>query len=95
MRDLTRLREYMKGLERVTKQRLNAFLLRYSRSYDTGKSRWTQAHFRWMEGRKFDVVVQQIVFQEYLDAAKESEACIETEIEKALKHWELTRAPLI
>ncbi len=65
MRDLTRLREDMKGLEHVTKQHLNAFLLRYSRHYNACKSRWTQAHFRWMEGLKFGVVVQQIVFQEY------------------------------
>ncbi len=96
MRDLTRLREDMKGLERVTKQRLNAFLLRYSRRYDAGKSRWTQAHFRWMEGLKFDVAVQQIVFQEYLEAVKESEARVagvEKEMEKALKSWEL--APVV
>ncbi len=30
--------------------------------------RWTQAHFRWMEGLRFDVAVQQIAFQEYLEA---------------------------
>ena len=46
MRDLTRAREDMKGLERITKQRLNAFLLRYDRIYVNGKSRWTQTHFR-------------------------------------------------
>jgi transposase len=33
MRDLTRAREDMKGLERITKQRLNVFLLRYGRIY--------------------------------------------------------------
>ncbi|NOX76261.1 MAG: IS110 family transposase [Gammaproteobacteria bacterium] len=96
MRDLTRLREDMKGLKRVTKQRLNAFLLRYSRSYDAGKRRWTQVHFRWMEGLKFDVAVQPIVFQEYIDAVKESEACVagvEKEMEMALKHWE--SAPVV
>ena len=70
MRDLTRAREDMKGLERTTKQRLNAFLLRYGRIYERGKSRWTQAHFRWMEGLKFDVTVQQIVFQEYVEAVR-------------------------
>jgi transposase len=52
MRDLTRAREDMTGLERITKQRLNAFLLRYGRINGSGKSRWTQAHFRWMEGLK-------------------------------------------
>jgi transposase len=96
MRDLTRAREDMKGLERTTKQRLNAFLLRYGRLYESGKSRWTQAHFRWMEGLKFDVTVQQIVFQEYVDAVKQAEvrvAGLEKEMEKALEHWVL--APVV
>ena len=96
MRDLTRAREDMKGLERTTKQRLNAFLLRYGRLYESGKSRWTQAHFRWMEGLKFDVTVQQIVFQEYVDAVKQAEARVvglEQEMEKALEHWVL--APVV
>jgi len=96
MRDLTRAREDMKGLERITKQRLNAFLLRYGRMYESGKSRWTQAHFRWLEGLKFDVTVQQIVFQEYVDAAKQAEARVaglEKEMEKALEHWVL--APVV
>ena len=96
MRDLTRAREDMKGLERITKQRLNAFLLRYGRMYESGKSRWTQAHFRWMEGLKFDVTVQQIVFQEYVDAVKQAEARVaglEKEMEKALEHWVL--APVV
>jgi len=46
MRDLTRAREDMKELERLTKQRLNAFLLRHGRLYDSDKVRWTQAHGR-------------------------------------------------
>ena len=35
-----------------------------------GKSRWTQAHWRWLETVKFDQPVQQIVSQEYVDAVK-------------------------
>jgi len=96
MRDLTRAREDMKGLERTTKQRLNAFLLRYGRGYEKGKSRWTLAHFRWLEGLKFDVAVQQIVFQEYVDAVKQGEARVaglENEMEKALENW--TLAPVV
>jgi transposase len=96
MRDLTRAREDMKGLERTTKQRLNAFLLRYGRIYESGKSRWTQAHFRWMEGLKFNVTVQQIVFQEYVGAVKQAEARVaglEKEMEKALESWVL--APVV
>ncbi len=96
MRDLTRAREDMKGLERVTKQRLNAFLLRYARIYESGKSRWTQTHFRWLEGLKFDIAVQQIVFQEYVDAVKQAEARVaglEKEMERALGNWIL--APVV
>ncbi|CAG0907274.1 unnamed protein product [Cyprideis torosa] len=96
MRDLTRAREDMKALERMSKQRLNAFLLRYGRIYTSGKSRWTQAHFRWLEGQKFAVSIQQIVFQEYVDAIKQSEARVaglEQEMERALTHWEL--APVV
>jgi len=96
MRDLTRAREDMKGVERTIKQRLNAFLLRYGRMYESGKSRWTQAHFRWLEGLKFDIAVQQIVFQEYVDAVKQAEvrvAGLEKEMEKALEHWVL--APVV
>lgn len=70
LRDLTRAREDIKHLQRQAKQRLLAFLLRYSRSYD-GKSNWTLAHFRWLEGQKFAHKVQQIVFQEYIETVKQ------------------------
>src|SRR4030066_1119341 len=69
LRDLTRAREDMKHLQRQTKQRLLAFLLRHGKRYD-GKSNWTQAHYRWLEAVKFDHPVQQIVFQEYIDTVK-------------------------
>lgn len=69
LRDLTRAREDMKHLQRQAKQRLTAFLLRYGKSY-AGKSNWTQAHFRWLEGMKFCQPVQQIVFQQYVDTVK-------------------------
>ena len=68
VRDLTRAREDMKAVEVRTRQRLGAFLLRHGRVYH-GKSRWTQAHSRWLEEQKFDFPVQQTVFQEYVDAA--------------------------
>ncbi len=66
LRDLTRAREDMKHLQRQSKQRLSAFLLRYSKCYG-GKSNWTQAHFRCLETVKFTQRTQQIVFQEYVD----------------------------
>ena len=66
LRDLTRAREDMKHLQRQTKQRLLAFLLRHGKRFD-GKTKWTQAHSRWLEEVKFEQPVQQIVFQEYVD----------------------------
>ena len=90
VRDLTRAREDMKAVERMTKQRLNAFLLRYDWRYEGGKSRWTKAHGRWLEGLKFDGPVQQIVFQEYVDAVRQAEARVaglEQEMVKVLTHW--------
>jgi len=96
MRDLTRAREDMKGLERITKQRLNAFLLRHGHNYPQDKCRWTQAHSRWLEGLKFERVVQQIVFQEYVDAVKQADARVaglEQEMAKALQDWAL--APVV
>lgn len=96
IRDLTRAREDMKGLEKTAKLRLNAFLLRYGRLYTTGKSRWTQAHYRWMERQRFVEPVQQIVFQEYIDTVKQCEARVAglvREMENVLTHWEL--APVV
>ena len=69
LRDLTRAREDLKHLQCQAKQRLSAFLLRHGQRYG-GKSHWTQAHYRWLEGLKFSQPVQQIVFQEYVDTAK-------------------------
>jgi transposase len=43
MRDLTRMREDMKDMERQAKQRLSGFLLRNKKVY-AGDSKWTQAH---------------------------------------------------
>lgn len=69
LRDLTRAREDLKHLQRQAKQRLLAFLLRHGKRYD-GESRWTQAHYRWLETVKFAHPVQQIVFQEYIETVK-------------------------
>lgn len=48
VRDLTRAREDMKSIELKARQRLGAFLLRHGQVY-AGKSKWTQAYFRWLE----------------------------------------------
>ena len=81
----------MKGIELKARQRLGAFLLRHGRVYD-GKSRWTQAHFRWLEQVKFGSPVQQLVLQEYVDAVKEAQrrvAGLESQMRGVLKDWSL------
>ena len=96
MRDLSRAREDMKHLERQSRQRLNGFLLRHGHGYDSKKSKWTQAHWRWLEGIRFAHPVQQIVFQEYVDSVKQQQrrvADLEQELEKALAGW--TMAPVV
>jgi len=70
LRDLTRAREDMKRMQQMAKVRLLAFLLRHWRKYP-GKTKWTQAHLRWLESLKFSQPTQQIVFQEYVDAIQE------------------------
>jgi len=89
VRDLTRAREDMKALELKSRQRLGAFLLRHGRVYG-GKTRWTQAHFRWLEEQSFDLALQQIVFQEYVDAvvaAVKRTAGLKAQMHEALDAW--------
>ena len=92
MRDLTRAREDIKAIEKMTKQRLGAFLLRHGKVYDSSKVRWTESHFNWLETVKFDSPVQQIVLQEYIAATKElqrREAGLKQEMFKAMESWSL------
>jgi transposase len=94
MRDLTRAREDMKGLELKARQRLGAFLLRHGRVYE-GKCRWTQAHSRWLEAQAFESPVQQVVFQEYVDAVAQAGArvaSLEARMHEALRTWSLAPA---
>lgn len=89
MRDLERCREDFKHTERRIRQRLNSFLLRHGRIYP-GRSRWTQAHFRWLETQRFAHRAQQIVFQEYVDAVKEAQARIkglDQALQNTLEGW--------
>lgn len=92
MRDLTRAREDMKKLELKARQTLGAFLLRHGRVYSQGKSRWTQAHFRWLETLRFDSPVQQLVVQEYIEAVKAAQRQVvglEQQMREALPQWSL------
>ena len=91
IRDLVRAREDMKAIELKARQRLGAFLLRHGCVYE-GKSRWTQAYFRWLETVKFALPLQQLVLQEYIDTVKEAQrqvAGLEVQMREALTGWSL------
>jgi len=91
MRDLTRAREDMKGMERHSRQRLGGFLLRHGKVYP-GKSKWTKTYFGWLETLRFETAAQQIVLQEYIDMVKHARqrvSAMEEEMRKALDGWTL------
>ncbi|MBM4029746.1 MAG: IS110 family transposase [Planctomycetes bacterium] len=95
IRDLVRCREDFKHAERRAKQRANAFLLRHGRVYP-GRSRWTKTHATWLQGQAFDHPVQQLVFQEYVDAVGEAMRMVEAlekDMAQALETWSL--APVV
>ena len=67
MRDLTRARGDMKAQEIKAKQQLNAFVLRHGRHWPSHRTRWTKAHFNWLEALRFSHDWQQVVLQEYIE----------------------------
>lgn len=94
MRDLSRLREDMKIVERQMKQRLAGFLLRHGLRYGSGHY-WTQAHFRWLERQRFAEPAGQIVFQEYVDALQQASrrtAAVQKHALAATEQWSLQKA---
>jgi len=96
MRDLTRTRDDFKGQEKKARQQLNAFVLRHGHSWPSNKTRWTQAHYNWLESLKFEHEWLQIVLQEYIDAVKAASArvtAITDQMMKLLPQWSL--APVV
>jgi transposase len=91
VRDLTRAREDMKKMEQHARQQLGAFLLRHNKKY-SGKSAWTQGHFRWMERLRFEHPSQQIVFQEYVDMVKHAQSRLQAigqQMIAVLERWSM------
>jgi len=91
-RDAMMLARLHRAGELKARQRLGAFLLRHGRVYRSGKTRWTQQHFRWLEQQRFADPVQQVVFQEYIDtvtAARHRVETLETQMRGALNRWSL------
>ena len=96
MRDLPRARDDMKAQERKARQQLNAFVLRHGHHWPKGRTRWTQAHFNWLESLRFEHDWQQVVLQEYTDAVKAATrrvADLTAQMERALPQWSL--APVV
>jgi transposase len=92
MRDLTRARDDMKGQERKARQQLNAFVLRHGHTWPSGKTRWTQTHFNWLESIQFEQPWLQVVLQEYIDAVKAATrrvADMTAQMMQALPGWSL------
>ena len=61
MRDLVRARADFKNAERKTRQQLGAFLLRHGRHWS--RSCWTQVHFAWLDGQRFERDWQEWAFR--------------------------------
>ena len=96
MRDLCRARCDMKQQELKARQQLNAFVLRHGHHWPSNKSRWTKAHYNWLESLKFPHAWQHIVLQEYVDAvnaASRRVADMMAQMEQALPKWSL--APVV
>ena len=91
LRDLSRAREDFKQIETKARQRLGAFLLRNGKVYG-GKSKWTQAYWRWLETVTLATATQHIVLQEYVEAVREAQRRVlsmEGHIRQAIKGWSL------
>jgi len=96
MRDLTRARDDLKAQERKARQQLNAYVLRHGHAWPSNKTRWTQSHYHWLESLRFAHDWQQVVLQEYIDAAKAGSnrvADITAQMERVLPQWSL--APVV
>lgn len=92
IRDLTRAREDIKRVEGRARRQLGAFLLRHGRVYRETKTKWTQAHYRWLEEQRFESPFQQIVFEEYVATVKEAGRRLkglEGHMREALNSWSL------
>ncbi len=95
MRDLARCRSDFKGQQHKARQQLNAFVLRQGHHWN-GKSRWTLAHYAWLESLQFAHDWQVLVRNEYLEAVREANARVEQmtqELSRALPAWSL--APVV
>lgn len=96
MRDLSRARDDFKVQERKARQQLNGFVLRHGHAWPSNKTRWTKTYYHWLGSLEFAHDWQQVVLQEYLDAAQAASqrvADITAQMERVLPQWSL--APVV
>jgi len=83
-RDLLRCRSDFKDDLKRTKQRLLNFLLRHDKKYESNRY-WTQKHRKWMSGLKFDLALDRMTFEYYINYIENTEeriARVDEEIRK-------------
>ena len=92
IRDLSRAREDAMLNLKTARQRLKSFLLRHDIRY-VGKTSWNEKHLRWLADEvRLPNPVQQIVFQEYVNAVTESKNRLDrllNELEHFVTQWRL------
>lgn len=96
MRDLSRARDDLKAQERKARQQLNAYVLRHGHAWPSNRTRWTKTHYNWLESLRFSHDWQQVVLQEYTDAARAASqrvADITAQMDRVLPQWSL--APVV
>jgi transposase len=90
VRDVCRARTDASDDQARAKQRLNAFLLRNGFRYD-GKTRWTDAHMRYLRHLTLPNDAQKVVMEEYLqaiDTGIERVRRLEEKMKLLLEDWE-------
>jgi transposase len=86
LRDLVRTREELKSDQRIARQRIRSFLLRYGKSYSAGSGRWGVRYELWLATQSFEEPAAQAAFDHLMSAASVRSAqlqAIEREIEAA------------
>jgi transposase len=95
MRDLERAREVAVQAQRAARHQLSKFLLRHGRVW-SGTSRWTIAHWRWIQQQEFSEEALRRVRDDYLVAVEQATARIDRltrDIEELVERWAL--GPLV
>ena len=72
VRDYLRMRDDHKLMLKKIKQQINAFCLKHNKIYPGNKSKWTQAHVKWLNALEFDGYLQEQLaeLEEYRDKVK-------------------------